>query len=85
MQFARGPLPVLGYCMGGLLALGLAMRLGQRLSGGVAGPLEISSLSIDDTTLTLSLPDGKAVLYGEAVERRHKQLASVLGRVAKLA
>jgi hypothetical protein len=42
-------------------------------------------LSIDDTTLTLSLPDGQAVLYGEAVERRHKQLASVLGRVAKLA
>jgi len=66
-------------------AWGLAMRLGQRLSGGVAGPLEVSSLSIDDTTLTLSLPDGQAVLYGEAVERRHKQLASALGRVAKLA
>jgi len=66
-------------------AWGLAMRLGQRLSGGVAGPLEFSRLSIDDKTLTLTLPDGQALLYGEAVERRHKQLASVLGRAARLA
>ncbi len=66
-------------------AWGLAMRLGQRLSGGVAGPLEVSALALDATHLTLSLPAEHALLYGEAVERRHKQLAAVLGRVAKLA
>ncbi len=66
-------------------AWGLAMRLGQRLSGGVAGPLEVSRLSIDDKALTLTLPEGQAMLYGEAVERRHKQLASVLGRQARTA
>ncbi len=64
---------------------GLAMRLGQRLSGGVAGPLEHSRLTIDDKALTLTLPEGQALLYGEAVERRHKQLAAVMGRAAKLA
>jgi len=63
---------------------GLAMRLGQRLSGGVAGPLEVSRLTLDDKALTLTLPVGQATLYGEAVERRHKQLAAVLGRAAKL-
>ncbi len=66
-------------------AWGLAMRLGQRLSGGVAGPLEVSSLSMDAAHLTLMLPPELAVLYGEAVERRHKQLAAALGRTAKLA
>ena len=66
-------------------AWGLAMRLGQRLSGGVAGPLEVSRLSIDETALTLTLPEEQAMLYGEAVERRHKQLASVLGRTPKTA
>jgi exopolyphosphatase/guanosine-5'-triphosphate,3'-diphosphate pyrophosphatase len=64
-------------------AWGLAMRLGQRLSGGVAGPLETSRLILDEKALTLILPEGQALLYGEAVERRHKQLAAVLGRVAK--
>ncbi len=66
-------------------AWGLAMRLGQRLSGGVAGPLEVSALSIDATDVILTLPTAQAELYGEAVERRHKQLAAMLGRVAKTA
>ena len=63
---------------------GLAMRLGQRLSGGVAGPLEASRLVIDDNHVTLLLPPDQSLLYGEAVERRHKQLASMLGRSTKL-
>lgn len=65
-------------------AWGLAMRLGQRLSGGVAGPLEDSRLTIDDKHVTLTLRTDDAVLYGEAVERRHKQLAAMLGRAAAL-
>lgn len=61
-------------------AWGLAMRLGQRLSGGVAGPLETSRLMLADDQLRLELAGGDAALYGEAVERRHKALAEALGR-----
>ena len=63
---------------------GLAMRLGQRLSGGVAGPLAISHLTLDNNALTLCLPSDSKALYGEAVERRHRQLAALLGRSAVL-
>jgi exopolyphosphatase / guanosine-5'-triphosphate,3'-diphosphate pyrophosphatase len=63
---------------------GLAMRLGQRLSGGVAGPLSASSLMLDENALTLVLPPEQRTLYGEAVERRHRQLAALLGRDAVL-
>ncbi len=65
-------------------AWGQAMRLGQRLSGGVAEPLEASALTIDAEVVTLHLRSEHAVLYGEAVERRHKQLAAVLGRRAQI-
>ena len=63
-------------------AWGLAMRLGQRLSGGVAGPLQRSTLSEDGTSLTLHLPAGDADLYGETVARRHNALAQFVGRSA---
>jgi exopolyphosphatase / guanosine-5'-triphosphate,3'-diphosphate pyrophosphatase len=65
-------------------AWGLAMRLGQRLSGGVAEPLANSLLAMDDNALTLTLPPESKSLYGEAVERRHRQLAALLGRTAVL-
>jgi exopolyphosphatase/guanosine-5'-triphosphate,3'-diphosphate pyrophosphatase len=54
---------------------GLAMRLGQRLSGGVAGPLERSALALAKGKLTLALGAGDEPLYGETVERRHRALA----------
>jgi len=57
---------------------GLAMRLGQRLSGGVAEPLESSRLTAGDGSLRLFLPADAAALYGEAVERRHRQLATAM-------
>ena len=63
---------------------GLAMRLGQRLSGGVAGPLKASRLGLDGDRLTLALTADDTALYGEAVERRHKLLAEALGRRAAL-
>ncbi|MGH6613205.1 Ppx/GppA family phosphatase [Sphingomonas sp.] len=63
-------------------AWGLAMRLGQRLSGGLAGPLQRSRLFVGASTLALHLEPGDAPLYGEAVERRHKALATALGREA---
>jgi exopolyphosphatase/guanosine-5'-triphosphate,3'-diphosphate pyrophosphatase len=58
---------------------GLAIRLGQRLSGGVEGPLRAGRLEADDRGLRLVLPANHADLYGEAVERRLKQLAQAMG------
>jgi exopolyphosphatase/guanosine-5'-triphosphate,3'-diphosphate pyrophosphatase len=62
---------------------GLAMRLGQRLSGGVAAALERSALSIDEDKLLLVLRKADAALYGDAVERRHKTLAAAMGLKAE--
>lgn len=64
---------------------GLAMRLGQRLSGGVAGPLAMAALIRDRRGVTLRLTDDARALYGEAVERRHKQLAAAMGGTAVVA
>ncbi|MGF7147577.1 exopolyphosphatase/guanosine-5'-triphosphate,3'-diphosphate pyrophosphatase [Sphingomonas zeicaulis] len=61
------------------LRWGLAMRLGQRLSGGVAGPLESSRVEVGEGALRLFLTAEDAPLYGEAVERRHRQLAGLMG------
>jgi len=55
---------------------GLAIRLGQRLSGGVADPLRRSSLAIEGRTLVLTLPQPDRVLYGDAVDKRFRQLAT---------
>jgi exopolyphosphatase/guanosine-5'-triphosphate,3'-diphosphate pyrophosphatase len=57
---------------------GLAMRLGQRFSGGVAESLKRSSLSIRGEMLRLELRKGDEALYGETVERRLKALANAL-------
>lgn len=59
---------------------GLAIRLGQRLSGGVAAPIRRSRLEIDAKALALCLDPGDAALYGEPVEKRHKALAAAFGR-----
>ena len=58
---------------------GLAMRLGQRFSGGAAGPLLGSRLEIDGSALRLIPALGADALYGEVVERRHRQLAVAMG------
>ncbi|MBY0582978.1 MAG: Ppx/GppA family phosphatase [Sphingomonas sp.] len=62
------------------MAWGLALRLGQRLSGGLAGPLQRTSIRDDGTNLILSLTSADQALYSEAVERRYKALANALGR-----
>lgn len=64
---------------------GLAMRLGQRLSGGVAGPLRRSRVAIEGELLQLHLSEDDAALYGEAVEKRHRALAGALGLTASVA
>ena len=55
------------------------MRLGQRLSGGVAAGLARSTLSRGDGALRLALKPGYEALYGEAVDRRLRNLAATLG------
>lgn len=63
---------------------GLALRLGQRLSGGIGRPLEDSRLWLDGATLKLALPRDDAALYGEIIERRLKTLAQALSADAEL-
>jgi exopolyphosphatase/guanosine-5'-triphosphate,3'-diphosphate pyrophosphatase len=63
---------------------GLAIRLAQRLSGGVADALVGSHIAIDGNALVLGIEPGNIELYGEAVERRHKILAAAFGCTPKL-
>jgi exopolyphosphatase/guanosine-5'-triphosphate,3'-diphosphate pyrophosphatase len=57
---------------------GLAIRLGQRLSGGVEGPLLAGRLESDKRQLRLILPRRHSDLFGEAVERRLRNLAQAM-------
>jgi exopolyphosphatase/guanosine-5'-triphosphate,3'-diphosphate pyrophosphatase len=63
---------------------GLAMRFGQRLSGGVAGPLELSTIVIEDDKLILALDKGDAELYSQPVAKRHRQLADAFGKQSEM-
>ena len=58
---------------------GLAIRLGQRLSGGLALPLKLTTVSLEAGNLIVGLTKGNEALYGDSVERRHNALAAVLG------
>lgn len=57
---------------------GLAIRLAQRLSGGVEAPLRGSSLARAGGKLRLTLDAGWHDLAGESVDRRLRALAQVL-------
>ncbi|MGI4880293.1 MAG: hypothetical protein ACRYG4_22725 [Janthinobacterium lividum] len=57
---------------------GLALRLGQRLTGGTASALAASRLEREDGALVLTLAAPDAALFGEAVTRRLKILAQAL-------
>jgi exopolyphosphatase/guanosine-5'-triphosphate,3'-diphosphate pyrophosphatase len=58
---------------------GLAMRLGQRLSGGLAASLERTRLSCGKGVLRLCFQPGEEALYGETVDRRFRRLGAALG------
>ncbi|MFD1106315.1 Ppx/GppA family phosphatase [Sphingobium olei] len=58
---------------------GLAIRLAQRLSGGVEVPLTHSRLERHDDRVDLYLRGDDAELYGEVVERRLRAIAQALG------
>ena len=54
---------------------GLAMRLGQRLCGGVASALDVTDLCIRGTDLTLAVARAQAALIAEPVRKRLRALA----------
>lgn len=64
---------------------GLAIRLAQRLSGGVAAPLKMSRLERDADCLRLRLASDAPSLAGEAVLRRLKQLGIAIGIETRMA
>ena len=57
---------------------GLAIRLAQRLTGGVEAPLNASGVALVDGKLRLCLDAGWHHLAGESVERRLRILAQAL-------
>ena len=59
---------------------GVAMRLGQRLSGGVASVLERTGLEIAGHAIQLTVRRGEEALVGEQVQRRLTRLAQAFGR-----
>ncbi len=63
---------------------GLAIRMGQRMSGGAAEALQASAISIEQNAVMLRLDSENRALYGEAVERRHKMLATAFGLSVKV-
>jgi exopolyphosphatase/guanosine-5'-triphosphate,3'-diphosphate pyrophosphatase len=65
-------------------AWGLALRLGQRLTGGTAVALGASRLERAGPALLLRLNRGHAALLGETVQRRLKLLAGTLGLEPKV-
>jgi exopolyphosphatase/guanosine-5'-triphosphate,3'-diphosphate pyrophosphatase len=63
---------------------GLAMRLGQRLSGGVASVLRRTRLSTKPGAVRLDVRAGEEALIGEAVKRRLARVAETLGCKAEV-
>ena len=55
---------------------GLAMRLGQRLCGGVAAALEASDLFVSGSNLVLHVTRSQAALIAEPVRKRLRALAA---------
>lgn len=63
---------------------GLAMRLGQRISGGTRNPLEQTRLNKTGGRLEIIMATDLRDLYGDAVAKRHVQLANMLDLEAVL-
>ena len=65
-------------------AWGLALRLGQRLTGGTATALTASRLARDGDQVVLRLDARHGALFGDAVLRRLKLLGTALGLEPKV-
>lgn len=64
---------------------GVAIRFGQRLSGGVGAVLRRTRMTRDDRALTLHLRRGEEALVGERVKRGLARLAEALDTTAEVA
>lgn len=91
-NFGRDRLPnarLIGLCKDEQLVRahcwGLAMRLGQRLSGGVGSVLKRTSLEAVGNAVQLKVRRGEEALVGDQVERRLIRLAEALGKEAVIA
>jgi exopolyphosphatase/guanosine-5'-triphosphate,3'-diphosphate pyrophosphatase len=65
-------------------AWGLALRLGQRLTGGTAAALAASRLVRDGDVVVLRMEAQHEALFGEAVSRRLRLVAMSLGLDARM-
>ena len=65
-------------------AWGLALRLGQRLTGGTATALAATRLAREADAVVLHMEADKAALYGEAVSRRLRLVGAALGLEARV-
>jgi exopolyphosphatase/guanosine-5'-triphosphate,3'-diphosphate pyrophosphatase len=61
-------------------AMGLALRLGYTISGGVPGLLGGVTLSVGDAAVTLAFTPATAGRYGETVQRRLDALGRGLAK-----
>lgn len=59
---------------------GIAMRLGQRLSGGVGSVLKRTRLELTNGAVRLGVRRGEEALIGDQVRRRLARLAEAMGR-----
>jgi exopolyphosphatase/guanosine-5'-triphosphate,3'-diphosphate pyrophosphatase len=64
--------------------VGLALRLGNTLTGGVPGLLAGSKLGVENGTLTLSLRRDSGRRLGESVQRRLDALGRALGKKTEI-
>ena len=63
---------------------GLAIRLGQRLSGGVGSVLNSSRLSVERKVFRLHLRKSESALVSDGVQRRLSRLADAMGGSADI-
>ncbi|WCL52813.1 Ppx/GppA family phosphatase [Gimibacter soli] len=64
--------------------MGAALRLAQRLSGGAADALKLSSLTIARGKIVLSVPKSQSEIANDVVFKRLLQLGQLLGRQATI-
>jgi exopolyphosphatase/guanosine-5'-triphosphate,3'-diphosphate pyrophosphatase len=63
---------------------GAAIRIAQRLSGGVGSVLQQTRLEVADGAVALVLPKRQGALASEPVMKRLERLAGVLGKRARV-
>ena len=71
-------------CVTRAKCLGLALRMGQRLTGGTVEPLKYSHLTIDGEVLALHLPTEQSHMAGSVVRKRLKALAAAFGKTPEI-